>query len=62
MAGIPSIIYGFFGLVVIIPIIQEIFGTAGKGILAASILLGMMILPTIINTAESSIVAVPEIL
>ncbi len=60
MAGIPSIIYGFFGLVVIIPIIQEIFGTAGDGILAASILLGMMILPTIINTAESSIVAVPE--
>ena len=36
------------------------FGTAGDGILAASILLGMMILPTIINTAESSIVAVPE--
>ena len=59
MAGIPSIIYGFFGLVVIIPIIQEMFGTAGDGILAASILLGMMILPTIINTAESSIVAVP---
>ena len=42
------------------PIIQEMFGTAGDGILAASILLGMMILPTIINTAESSIVAVPE--
>lgn len=60
MAGIPSIIYGFFGLVVIIPIIQEMFGTAGDGILAASILLGMMILPTIINTAESSIVAVPK--
>ena len=60
LAGIPSVIYGFFGLVVIIPIIQEMFGTAGDGILAASILLGMMILPTIINTAESSIVAVPE--
>ena len=60
LAGIPSVVYGFFGLVVIIPIIQEMFGTAGDGILAASILLGMMILPTIINTAESSIVAVPE--
>lgn len=60
MAGIPSIIYGFFGLVVIIPAIQYIFGTSGKGILAASLLLGMMILPTIINTAESSITAVPE--
>ena len=41
LAGIPSIVYGFFGLVVIIPIIQEMFGTAGDGILAASILLGM---------------------
>ena len=61
MAGIPSIIYGFFGMVVIIPIIQNMFGTFGKGILTASILLGMMILPTIINTAEAAIVAVPEI-
>lgn len=60
MAGIPSIIYGFFGLVVIIPVIQDTFGTSGKGVLAASILLGMMILPTIINTAESSIKAVPQ--
>lgn len=60
MAGIPSIIYGFFGLMVIIPAIQNIFGTSGKGILAASILLGMMILPTIINTSESSIRAVPD--
>lgn len=60
MAGIPSIIYGFFGMVVIVPVIQDMFGTSGKGILAASLLLGMMILPTIINTAESSIAAVPE--
>lgn len=60
MAGIPSIIYGFFGMVVIVPVIQNMFGTFGKGILAASILLGMMILPTIINTAEASIMAVPE--
>lgn len=61
MAGIPSIIYGFFGMVVIVPVIQDVFGTFGKGILAASLLLGMMILPTIINTAETSIVAVPDI-
>lgn len=60
MAGIPSIIYGFFGMVVIVPVIQNMFGTFGKGILTASLLLGMMILPTITNTAESSIVAVPE--
>lgn len=60
MAGIPSIIYGFFGLVVIIPMIQNIFGTSGKGVLAASLLLAMMILPTIINTTEAAIVAVPD--
>lgn len=60
MAGIPSIIYGFFGLVVIIPLIQNLFGTSGKGVLAASLLLAMMILPTVINTSEAAIVAVPE--
>lgn len=60
MAGIPSIIYGFFGLVVIIPLIQNVFGTSGKGVLAASLLLAMMILPTVINTSEAAIVAVPD--
>ena len=60
MAGIPSIIFGFFGLVVIIPVIQSMFDTSGKGILAASLLLGMMILPTVINTSEAAIRAVPE--
>lgn len=61
LAGIPSIVYGFFGLVVIVPIVQELTNTSGKGILTASLLLGIMILPTIINTAESSIRAVPDI-
>lgn len=60
MSGIPSIIYGFFGMVVIVPVVQNLFGTFGKGILTASVLLGMMILPTIINTVETSISAVPE--
>ena len=60
LAGIPSIVYGFFGLVVIVPVIQELFGTSGKGILTASLLLGIMILPTIISVSESSIRAVPE--
>lgn len=59
MAGIPSIIYGFFGLVVIVPLLQEIFGN-GKSVLTASILLGIMILPTIINVSESALRAVPE--
>ena len=60
LAGIPSIVYGFFGLVVIVPWMQVIFGTNGKGMLTASLLLGIMILPTIIGVAESAIRAVPE--
>lgn len=60
MAGIPSIVYGFFGLVVIVPMMQDIFGGNGKSMLTASILLGIMILPTIISVAESNIRAVPE--
>ena len=60
LAGIPSIVYGFFGLVVIVPVMQVLTGTSGKGVLTASILLGIMILPTIISVSESSIRAVPE--
>lgn len=60
MAGIPSIVYGFFGLMVIVPVIQKLTGTSGKSMLTASILLGIMILPTIISVAESSLNAVPE--
>lgn len=60
LAGIPSIVYGFFGLVVIVPIIQKLTGTSGKGMLTASVLLGIMILPTIISVSETSIRAVPE--
>ncbi len=61
LAGIPSIVYGFFGLMVIVPIMQNIFGNNhGKSILTASILLGIMILPTIISVSESSIRAVPD--
>lgn len=60
LAGIPSIVYGFFGLVVIVPIMQQLFGGGGKSVLTASILLGIMILPTIISVAESSLRAVPD--
>lgn len=60
LAGIPSIVYGFFGLMVIVPVIQNLFGVSGKGVLTASLLLGIMILPTIIGVAESAIRAVPE--
>ncbi|MGN8632035.1 phosphate ABC transporter permease subunit PstC [Blautia sp. HCP3S3_G3] len=60
MAGIPSIVYGFFGLVLLVPLIRQIFGGTGSSMLAASLLLGMMILPTIIGPAESAIRSVPE--
>lgn len=60
MAGIPSIVYGFFGLMVIVPVMQYLAGGSGKSMLTASVLLGIMILPTIIGVAESAIRAVPE--
>jgi phosphate transport system permease protein len=60
LAGIPSIVYGFFGLMAIVPLMQQMFGGSGKSILTASVLLGIMILPTIIGVTESSLRAVPE--
>lgn len=60
LAGIPSVVYGFFGLCVIVPIVRDYIGGDGMSILTASILLGIMILPTIINVAETSIRAVPD--
>ncbi len=60
LAGIPSIVYGFFGLMVIVPFIRENFGGSGSSWLAASIVLGIMILPTIIGVSESALRAVPE--
>lgn len=59
LAGIPSIVYGFFGLVVLVPFIQQLVGY-GKGIITSSLLLGIMILPTIIGVSESAISSVPE--
>ena len=66
LAGIPSIVYGFFGMVVIVPVVLEVakfFGagiSSGSTILAASILLGIMILPTIIGVSEAALRAVPN--
>ena len=60
LAGIPSIVYGFFGMVMIVPAIRAVFSVNGSSILAASVLLGIMILPTVISISESSIRAVPE--
>ena len=60
LAGIPSVVYGFFGLVVLVPFIADNFKGNGNSILTASILLGIMILPTIIGVSEAAIRAVPE--
>lgn len=60
LAGIPSVVYGFFGLVVIVPFVRQNFGGSGASILAASILLGIMILPTIISVSEAALRAVPN--
>ena len=60
LAGIPSVIYGFFGLTLLVPFVREHFGGNGSSILTASVLLGIMILPTIIEVSESAIRAVPD--
>lgn len=60
LAGIPSVVYGFFGLMVIVPLIRKFFGGTGTSMLAACIVLGIMILPTIISVSESALRAVPD--
>lgn len=60
LAGIPSVVYGFFGLVVMVPFIREHFSGNGSSIFTASLLLGIMILPTIIGVSEAAIRAVPN--
>ena len=60
LAGIPSVVYGFFGIKVLVPMVRQLFGGDGSSILTASVLLGVMILPTIIGVIEPAIRAVPE--
>lgn len=60
LAGIPSVVYGFFGLMVFVPFIREIFRVRGTTMLAACVLLAIMILPTIIGVSESAIRTVPK--
>jgi len=60
LAGIPSVVYGFFGLTVIVPAIRAVFGGNGTSILAAGIVLAIMILPTIVSVSETSIRALPS--
>ncbi len=60
LAGIPSVVYGFMGVVILVPFIRETLGGPGFSVLAASIILGIMILPTIISISIDSLQAVPR--
>jgi len=60
LAGIPSVVYGFWGLIFIVPFIRDHLGGPGLSILAASIILAIMILPTVISISEVSILALPR--
>lgn len=60
LAGIPSIVYGFFGMMVLVPFVRDVFGGNGNSVLTAALLLGIMILPTIIGVSEAALRAVPE--
>jgi phosphate ABC transporter permease protein PstC len=60
LAGIPSVVYGFIGMVILVPFIRENLGGPGLSVLAASIVLGIMILPTIISISIDSLEAVPR--
>jgi phosphate transport system permease protein len=60
LAGIPSVVYGFFGLMVIVPLVKNIFKTpSGNSMLSAVLVLSIMILPTIITVSEKCLKAVP---
>lgn len=60
LAGIPSVVYGFFGMVWIVPTMKALTGKSGSTMLTACILLGIMILPTVIGVMEPAILAVPD--
>ncbi|MCX7732932.1 MAG: phosphate ABC transporter permease subunit PstC [candidate division WOR-3 bacterium] len=59
LAGIPSVVYGFMGVVVLVPWIRQTFGGPGFSVLAAGIILGIMILPTVIAISLDALNAVP---
>lgn len=60
LAGIPSVVYGFFGLTVLVPLIRTHFGGSGMSMLTGAIILGLMILPTVIAVSESALRALPD--
>jgi phosphate ABC transporter permease protein PstC len=60
LAGIPSVIYGFIGLTILAPVVRTVFGGPGLSVLTASIILGIMVLPSIISISEDALRAVPQ--
>lgn len=60
LAGIPSVVYGFLGVVYVVPFVREIFGGSGFSLLSTSIVLGIMILPTVISITYDSLMSVPR--
>ena len=60
LAGIPSVVYGFVGIVVLVPLIREHLGGPGLSVLAAAIILGIMVLPTVISISQDALEAVPR--
>lgn len=60
LAGIPSVVYGFIGVVILVPLIREKLGGPGLSVLAASIVLGIMVLPTVISISVDALQAVPR--
>lgn len=60
LAGVPSVVYGFFGIMVIVPLVRKVFGGSGFGLITGSIVLGIMILPTVATLSEDALRAVPK--
>jgi phosphate ABC transporter permease protein PstC len=60
LAGIPSVVYGFVGIVVLVPLIREHLGGPGLSVLAAAVILGVMVLPTVISISQDALEAVPR--
>lgn len=60
LAGIPSVVYGFLGVVYVVPLVRETFGGSGFSLLSTSIVLGIMILPTVISISYDSLTSVPK--
>jgi phosphate ABC transporter permease protein PstC len=60
LAGIPSVVYGFMGVVILVPLIRDYLGGPGLSVLASSVVLGIMVLPTIISISVDALQAVPR--